>query len=228
MACMHLYEIKRILLYIMMKKISSRFGLQPLTARPVPRRVAATQGEEFRRAKASTMSDSGFKRSMDGEPRPIVVTLAAGIAMLYGVVASGAAVVAITVLGLAHGQYAFHQLFYQLIEYAFPQPFSGLAQPISDLATLPILILILGLITMALLFAVVGGMSAGIFLAGLAAWRRKPWARWPLIVAYFVGGVGFALISSGNSEMLAAAAINVAAAVGLLTKAAARWYESSR
>lgn len=167
----------------------------------------------FRRAYASVMSGSGLKRAMDDEPRPIVVTFAAGLAMLYGMVAFAV----IAALGAVDSATL------------FGDGFKLFGDGFLDIILSPILII---LFAMFLLFAVVGGVSAGIFLAGLAAWRRKPWARWPLIVAYFVGGATFALLFDrvlfeGFPVMLAAGVINVAAAVGLLTKAAARWYESA-
>jgi hypothetical protein len=122
----------------------------------------------FRRAYASVMSGSGLERSMDDEPRPIVVTLAAGLAMLYGVVAFGAAIFA---LGFADLAKLFENNFLAFL----------LQDSIIFLNFILFVIFIIFVV-----FAVVGGVSAGIFLAGLAAWRRKPWARWPLIVAYFV------------------------------------------
>jgi hypothetical protein len=152
------------------------------------------------------MSGSDLKRTMDDEARPIVVTLAAGLAMLYGVVAFGAAIAALIV---AYADKAFEDSFFQ---------------PILSIDTIGIFSPTVIFFLFFVIFAVVAGVSVGIFLAGLAAWRRKRWARWPLIVAYFVGGAVFAL---GSSEIMLAAVMNVAAAVGLLTKAAARWYESA-
>lgn len=74
------------------------------------------------------------------------------------------------------------------------------------------------------LFLVIGVAAAGIFLAGLWAWRGSSRARWALVTMYLLAACAFTLVGSDTPLLFVAAGVNVLMAVGLVVGPASDWF----